>query len=178
MPGENAVDLFVKHQFGELYLANLKFTLYNLRYTLVVALIILVSNAYLFVYASSRPPYDHWVTMAEDFTPLFYVVLIALLLIPVFALRDTKRIVRDPRTKDGYKYHVTVQGAHIEGSAGTSDLNWSAFIRAREMQNAFWLFVTKSNFHLIPKRCFASDADIVQLREIIRANIPDSKLRE
>ena len=96
MPGENTVDLFVKHQFGELYLANLKYTLYKLRFPLIVALIILAASGYLLVYASSRTPDDHWVALSENLAPLFYVLIISLLLIPFSVLMHTRRILGDP----------------------------------------------------------------------------------
>ncbi len=178
MPSENVIDLAVKHQFRELYAASLKSFLYRLKYTLIVALIILVGNSYLFVYASSRPSDDQWVTLADNFKPLFYVVLIVLLWIPILILIHTRKVLRDPRTKGGYEYHVTTHGIRVEGSAGTSDLNWTAFVSAREVSTAFWLFVSKTTFHLIPKRCFTSDADIVAFREIIRSNILMAKLRQ
>jgi hypothetical protein len=179
MPSENAIDLTVKHQFKELYAANLKSVFYRLKYILFGALVLLATNGYLLVYAGTHPSDDRWVALADNLKPLFFVVFIIVVLwIPILYLIHTRRVLRDPRTKSGYKYHVTIHGIRVEGSAGLSDLNWSAFVGAREESTAFWLYVSRTTFHLIPKRCFNSDAEIVEFRDIIRSNISKAKLRQ
>ena len=179
MPNENAIDLFVKLEFGELYLSNLKFSIRRQRYLLlIIAVFLAVVGSLLIHIGLQDPPDDRWTAFADNIKPLFYVMSLVVLSIPVTVLLYTKKLLRDPRAKNGSKYHVTTDGVRVEGSAGTADLNWTAFLQAREISTAFWLFVTTATFHLIPKRCFATNDDLVQFREIIRANIPKTKLRE
>jgi hypothetical protein len=95
---------------------------------------------------------------------------------PVASLINTRKAFRDTRAVNGVKYRISPETIRVEGSTGVSDLNWTAFLRVRETTPAFLLFATTTTFHLIPKRCFATNDDIFRFREIIRENIPNAKL--
>lgn len=178
MANENAINLVLKYAFRELFFENLKFTIYRLRYSLLCALIILATNAYLFLYAYSRPPDDRWVKLADDFQFPFWTMLVLVVAVPIGCLIHARRFLRDPRTKDGWKYRISQNGVQIEGVTGNSNLNWVAFVGARERSKVFWLYVAKARIHLIPKRCFTCNDDIVQFRELIRTNVLKAKLRQ
>jgi hypothetical protein len=177
MSAENSIDLTVQIRFGELYSANLKFALRRGRFILFGGIFLFVVTATIMLHASLLdPPDDHWTLFAQNIRPLFYVTLIVFLM-PVTTLINTAKAFRDPRRRGGFKYHVTNAGIHVEGSTGSSDYNWTAFLEAREVSAAFFLFVTPFTFHVILKRCFNSNEDVDQFREIIRTNIPKSNLR-
>jgi hypothetical protein len=178
MPNEKTIDLFVKLKFGELYLATLKFVIRKRKVVLIGAAFLAVVTGSIIIHANSPDLQDdRWIGVAQNVKPLFNIMWICMALFPVTTLISTWRILRDPRAKNGFKYRVASEGIRVEGSAGTSDYNWTAFIGAREISTAFFLFVTGATFHLIPKRSFATSDDLVQFREIIRASIPRAKLK-
>ena len=177
MDKERFLNLFVKHQFGELYSANLKHAALRLRFFSIPAGVILVLLGSILIIAHLRRSIEtDWSNLAENLEPLFLLMVAFFVLIPVLALIGTQRTLRDPRTKNGFTYDVSNHGIRCEGSAGRFDMNWTAFTRAREVSDAFLLYVTRDNFHLFPKRCFAP-GEIDLFREIIRANLAGAKLQ-
>jgi hypothetical protein len=178
MPNDDAIDLFVKVDFWELYRANLEFAVRQARFFLIGAAFLALATGSVLVHANSPDLQDdRWITFAQNVKPLFTLSFIFLFIFPVTSLINTRKAFRDPRAANGFKYRVSPETIRVEGSSGVSDLNWTAFLRARETSPAFWLFVTPTIFHLIPKRCFATNDDIVRFREIIRVNIPKAKLQ-
>lgn len=178
MSKENAIDLFVRLGFGELFWANLRFSILRQRYLLVIVGVILAVIGSVVVYVSlQETPDDNLVKFAEGIKPWFYVLLVVVLVIPITALLTTRRLFRDPRGKNGAELQITNDGIRIESSTGTHELNWTAFLGALEASTAFWLLATRTSFIIIPKRCFHINDDLVKFREIIRANVPKAKLR-
>jgi YcxB-like protein len=178
MATPNAIDFTVQARFGELYSAFLNYSLHKLRFMLLIALLIFILTGLAIHHASSLdPPEDHWMNFALSVKPLFTLSWAFLLIIPVTALLNVAKILRDPRRSSGIKYHVTDSGMYIESSMGSSDLNCTAFLEVREVSGAFFMFVTGALFHIIPKRCFSSTDDMIRFREIIRANIPKARLK-
>jgi YcxB-like protein len=174
----NVIDLAVQARFAELYSAFLKYSFHKLRYMLLIALLIFILTGLALIHASNLdPPDDRWTNLALNVKPLFTLSWVFFLIVPITSLINAVKTSRDPRRSSGFKYHVTDSGMHIEGSTGSSDLNWTAFLEVREVSGAFFMFVTGALFHIIPKRCFSSSEDMVRFREIIRANIPKAKLR-
>jgi len=172
MATERVIDFYVQPRFGEMYAAILKFSLRKLRVLLVLATVIFVSTGIVLMHASLLdPPDDRWTSFAYNLRPLFYLACAFVLLIPVTSLINTVKTLRDPRRKSGFKYQVTDKGIHVEGSTGSSDFNWTAFLEAREGSDSFLLYVTGTLFHIIPKRCFASSDDLTVFRDLLRANI-------
>lgn len=178
MTTPNAIDLTVQARFGELYSAFLKYSLHKLRFMLLIALLIFILSGLALIHASSfDPPDDRWTNLALNVKPLFTLSWVFLLIVPVTSLINAAKTFRDPRRSSGFKYLVTDSGMHIDGSTGSSDLNWTAFLEVREVSGAFFMFVTGALFHIVPKRCFSSTEDMIRFREIIRANIPKAKLK-
>jgi hypothetical protein len=122
-------------------------------------------------------PDDRWAKFAEGITPWFFVLLVFVFITPITCWLTTRKVLRDPRGKNGAKLHITNDGVRIDASTGTHELNWTAFLEALEVSTAFWLLVTRTSFIMVPKRCFNSNDDLIKFREIIRANVPKAKLR-
>jgi hypothetical protein len=127
---------------------------------------------------SLAPPDGRWTAFAQNVKPVFILAWIFIAVFPVLWLINTRKILRDPRVKNGFKYHVSDEGVRVEGSAGVSEFNWTAFVEAREISNGFLLFVTRTSFHVIPRRCFTTNEEVLLFRKIIRANIPKAKLKQ
>jgi membrane-anchored protein YejM (alkaline phosphatase superfamily) len=70
MSKENAIDLFVRLGFGELYWANLRFSTRRQRYLLVAAGVIwaVIGSAVVYVRLQKTPD-DAWVKFAEGIKP-------------------------------------------------------------------------------------------------------------
>jgi hypothetical protein len=179
MSEENEIDLFVKLGFGELYWANLRFSLRKQRYLLVIIGVLLAFIGSVVVYVSfQEAPDDRWVKFAEGITPWSYLLLVLVLITPITCWLTTRKVLCDPRAKNGAKLHISNDGIRIEGSTGIHELNWTAFLGALEVSTAFWLLVTRTAFILVPKRCFDTNDDLFKFRGIIRANVPNAKLRQ
>jgi hypothetical protein len=96
-------------------------------------------------------------------------------LLPLVAFLAARKAMNDPRTKAGFKYHFSRDAIQIEGLSGRSELNWNAFVDVREVPDAFFLFLNRQLFHVIPKRCFASGDEVSAFREILRDKFPKAK---
>lgn len=105
------------------------------------------------------------------------MLLVVVLSIPIPTLLTTRKLFRDPRAKSGAKLQITNDGIRIESSTGSHELNWTAFLEALEVSTAFWFLATRTSFVIVPKRCFDTNDDLVQFREVIRANIAKAKLQ-
>ncbi|HEY8715329.1 MAG TPA: YcxB family protein, partial [Candidatus Acidoferrum sp.] len=57
-------------------------------------------------------------------------------------------------------------------------INWTGFVRAEESGSSILLFTSKVAAHILPKRSFATESDIVLLRELLRANIAKVKMQD
>jgi hypothetical protein len=177
MPVENSVNFLVRLKFGEHYVASLKESLRKQRFILIFAMAVIGFTVYAIIHANMlQPPDEHWTAFAEDAKPWLALMLIGLISIPLLLLNKTRRVLRGPRAKAGCQFHVTNNGVRTESTAGSFDLNWTAFVGAREQSTTFSLFLSRAQFFVIPKRCFSSNEDLVMFREIIRANVPKAKL--
>jgi hypothetical protein len=143
MPGESTVELSVKYSFGEFLSANLTDFLRRLRFVLAVevALLVFAGSATTYGYFEGQPG-DKWTTFGQDMGPIFLWLLFVLFISLLCPFTSTWKSLRDPRTKAGYRFNISHNSVRIEGSAGVSDLNWTAFVSAREVPDAFYLYLT------------------------------------
>lgn len=179
MDQASSLTLRVRHEFGELYWANLKHFLSRLKFVLITLAVFLCAvGAILAVgavthtnIADTRPDF------IANVRPLF--ILCAAVFVGAFALPwvATSKGLRDPRRKNGFTYYVSNQGVRVEGSVARSELDWTAFTKAAESRGAFSLFTTRHSFHLLPKRCFASPDEIELFRMLVRTNVPAARLK-
>lgn len=179
MNQDYSLEFFVKHEFGELYWANLKHFLSRFKLIVVPLALVLCAVGAILVYGSithlhiaeSRPDF------ISNLSPLLMYGAGAVVMIFALPAVASAKNLRDPRSKNGFTYNVSNDGVRVDGSAGRSENNWTAFVRATEARSAFSLFVTRDSFHLLPKRCFASSEDIDRFRTIIRTNVPATRLK-
>jgi hypothetical protein len=176
MSADRFVDLFIQLGLKETYWANLGVSVRRLRIFLLAFALLAVFTGTAFVLAHVGAEDDNFQSIGSNLAPLFWVWLVILIIFPAVLWFTTRKALRDPRTQGGFHYRISDAGIESRGSAGSTELNWSAFIAARETTEAFQLFISGSRFHFLPKRCFASPQEIDLAREIIRANISKAKL--
>ena len=90
--------------------------------------------------------------------------------IPYVVLRTQVR--KRPKMLGPAEYSFSVQGVQMVGPFGRSELVWAAFERIRETKEFFFLYFLARQAYVLPKRCFASRAEIAEFREMIRGSHP------
>jgi len=176
MADGHTISLSVKPNFTEYYLGYFRWTLRRFRRTLIILAAVNIFLAAILLYASNNPSleFDSAKTI-EGMRPWFLFTILAIIIVPLLPFIVARKAVRDPRGENGYKYKFSPDGVEIEGAVGRSVLDWKAFTNAREDSAAFLLFVNREQFHLIPKRCFATMVDISTFREILHEKFPKAK---
>jgi hypothetical protein len=99
---------------------------------------------------------------------LGFAALAAAFVLPYFRMRSNLR--RTPAFQSPVHYRITPQGILSESEHGRGELKWSAFIRIVETPSSFLLYRTTRLATYLPKRCFTTTNDILQVRSLISAN--------
>ncbi len=94
--------------------------------------------------------------------------LLALLLFPY--LRVLALFRKSPALKKTRRLTFRPAGIKIESEDTNSDCKWTLFQRVYETRALFVFMYTAWSAMYLPKRCFASQEEIVRLREIISEN--------
>ena len=68
-------------------------------------------------------------------------------------------------------YAFSPQGYTVSDAKCSGNIDWDAIPRAAESKYSFHIFLSKSNFHTIPKRCFKQAEDIVRLRDLLKHSL-------
>ena len=105
--------------------------------------------------------------------PLVGLFSFIFLVLPYFSAVSARK---NPNLHGDSVYTLSPAGVRIRGPHGEAELRWSAFVRAKELKWAFLLYPQKNVAHVIPKRGFQSNEDVLQCRELLRQNITKSKL--
>jgi hypothetical protein len=97
------------------------------------------------------------------FTPAFLLIFPFLML---FLLVLTKRasFLRAPVVYSFFKDRIEIKTA-----ASQSTVQWATLVMTRETKQRFLLYFQKYVAFVIPKRCFADEAEIAAFRELVRA---------
>lgn len=172
----DSIEILVRHEFKELYSANLRWLLHKTRWFLFFFAVIVVFIAAVLIYAETHhsPDFDS-AKIINGFESWYFIVPMICVLIPLMPFIAARKAMRDPRTKAGFKYRFSRDAIQLEGAAGKSELNWAAFVDVREVPAAVFLFINRQFFHLIPKRCFTTPQDLASFREILRDKFPRVK---
>jgi len=85
------------------------------------------------------------------------------------------------RTKRGFgnlkpyqtkiQYAFSPNGYIVSDAKCSGNIDWDAVPRAAESKYSFHIFLTKSIFHTIPKRCFKHADDVVRLRDLLKHSL-------
>lgn len=129
MTDDPCVEFRVKYRFGEMLSANLRDFVRRLRFTLAFLVALLVFTGSTVIYANFEgQPGDKWTKFGNDMGPIFLWLLFFVFVVALCPFTSTWKSLRDPRTKAGYNFRISDKGVRLEGSAGVSDLNWTAFV--------------------------------------------------
>jgi hypothetical protein len=79
-----------------------------------------------------------------------------------------RQVHKNPKILDPSEYLFSDRGVEIVGCFGRSEVIWTAFDRIRETREFFLLYVLSRSAYVLPKRCFASKAEIAELKEMLR----------
>ncbi len=107
------------------------------------------------------------------FPPLFLVVL--LYGSPYLSARNLWK--NSPNIRAVSRFSFSERGVEIKSPTARAELQWASFVRAKETSEFFLLYVRKSMAQIVPKRAFASEADVAALRNLVRNQIKNASLR-
>ncbi len=103
----------------------------------------------------------------------FFLVPVVILvfwagIIPLQAWLNWKR---NAPLRSELTYDFQPEGVHIVTTTSNAFMKWEAFIKSKETPNLFLFFITKQMCHMVPKRAFASEADLESLRVLLNEKI-------
>lgn len=85
------------------------------------------------------------------------------------------------RTKQGFRnlkpfqtkieYAFSSNGYRVSDAKCSGNIDWDAISRAAESKDSFHIFLNKTSFHTIPKRCFKHSEDIVRFRGLLKESL-------
>jgi len=87
--------------------------------------------------------------------------------IPMLAVRRMNAAARDREQV----FTFSDDGAEVVTSAGEAKFPWSAWIKYRETRRFFMLYPSKQVVHVLPKRAFSSEQELVDLRNLLKQKI-------
>ena len=96
-------------------------------------------------------------------------IMIFFLLLPISIGRAAVKQYESAKIlHDGVTYTFTTETISCEGQTYNSTLKWEALFKAKETNEFFLLYANASAAMFIPKRAFASEADIAWMRNKVR----------
>ena len=115
-----------------------------------------------------------WLAGTTPITELWIPAAIIIFMF-VFAASCVWQIKRSFRTFKALKvpFNLEVSEDLFFASAeyGESRLPWDIFLKFKEGKNLFLIYQADKLFHMLPKRLFASEAEIRKVREILLRNV-------
>lgn len=99
------------------------------------------------------------------FTGLFYLVNCQM------KLRAKKQLGDNPSLQGPVEVELNEEGLSWTGTDHRGQSTWSAFVNFLESDNLFVIFYSPQLARILPKRGFASEADVSAMREILASQI-------
>ncbi len=175
MPTQFPITAEIKLTQSEVYWANVYIVAQQLRVFLWIWVGVGVLTVFLYCLAWINPhPGIEWQETLRGTKPLLFALVIPLFLVFLSPMLNARKFFADPRNAQPTRYQFSDSGVLIEHSTGNGDLNWTAFVKAKETRSCFLLYVTKAWARVIPKRCLADQAEVTALRELVRKHLPQS----
>ncbi len=172
------IALFVKLAYWESYFLSVVLTATAFRKILYVWGFVALLTLTGYVLLLFRSPSDQeWTVIMRNWGPLPWALGLPVLIIFVLPLLSAKQVLKDKIIKRGVNYQFSDSGIHISTGVSTTDLSWDAILRVSEFRSAFLVFTNPRIACMLPRRCFDSTQEIVQIRELFRAHVTATKLR-
>ena len=170
MPDE-PITVFVTLDYWEIYRANVALLFRMFGISLAVLALVLAVRAAIFVSAPSQES-----LLNDGGFLLGCLLLVAFGFAPLLTAR---RVARDDRVRQGTTYRFSNIGVQIETAVAKADLQWEAFRYAIMTVPLLLLLTSKSSLgaQVLPIRCFANEADLTAVRQLVTSRIPKTTLR-
>jgi YcxB-like protein len=174
MPAPGPIIAEVTLRKSEVYWANVNIISRQIRILLWIFAIftVLMGSVYCLAVLNPRPGVE-WQETIRGSKAFLFVLAIPLFLVFVAPMLNARRFFADPRNAKPTRYQFSDSGVLVQHSTGNSELNWTAFVKARETHSCFLLYVNKAWARVIPKRCFTEPSEITALRELVRKHLPE-----
>ena len=98
---------------------------------------------------------------------LAYSTLVAVMLVVV----PRAMIAGNPKLRDEYQLTFSDQGVRFQTASIDSNLDWSLYQRAVEGRDFYFLYWSRRQFTVIPKRAFATADDRLVFNALLAAHI-------
>lgn len=102
----------------------------------------------------------------NDMLLMLFVIIILLFLYMIInsIIKITKQAKKED-CKPVFDYTFTKGGVHCESGDRSFDLPWIKVYMVKESKKMFFVYINKNSAFIVPKRCFASESDIVEFRD-------------
>jgi YcxB-like protein len=109
----------------------------------------------------------------------FVIPFLLLVVVPGSIYWSSRSTIRSLQPKQRqHRYEFTDHDLQIDTGLSKSTVDWGAVQRVVETRGAFYLFLHKSIFHVVPKRGLRSKLDLDRLRAMVEVKIGSrAKLR-
>lgn len=90
----------------------------------------------------------------------------------VFLPRQVRKLYSQQRSlQEPFEAAFDATGMRIDSERGNATLPWADVHKWRESKRIFLIYQSDALFHLLPKRCFGSEADQAELRDRLLAQV-------
>lgn len=121
-----------------------------------------------------RPPMDQELGAGRWFLPGFLAYLAIW-----FAVLIPYRSRRSYRQRKDFQREITFSasdaGLSVQNENAQGTKPWSDYLKWKEGKQTFLLYLSDSMFQLVPKRFFATEAELAQFRALLENNVPRCK---
>lgn len=99
---------------------------------------------------------------------------------PLLIWWQTKRAFSNPKDfQKNVRYTFLASGFDAQDGKSSSSLSWDSVYKAIETKRSFNIFIYKSLFYVVPKRCIQQQEDVAKLRKILKQGLGNkAKVRE
>jgi len=176
MHAPTRIELDVDLPFRELFWAMLRMSVSATRYLLgffgLAVLIYLTLRLYQALPTPEWEPAEYITSLLE---PIVIGSGVVIVLLPFLAVLRTRRVLRAEGMHGHRHYVFTPEDISVESPLANAKVKWPAYIRAHETRSVFLLYSAASFANVLPKRCFANEAEIAAFRDLVRQKIPKTR---
>ena len=121
--------------------------------------------------------------LGAEISPAVFLVaaflpLVVFILMPLTIYFQSGGIMAsDKFLQEEHRYWADENGIRTESVSSTMTAAWNDVFRAVELKGSFLVFIAANKALIIPKRCFAGEAEVGDFRELIGRNVSHSKRR-
>jgi hypothetical protein len=120
-----------------------------------------------------------WISFGLQFLGALYVVLTVMSVrTQLIRRRVLNEMWRLWSNTGPVRMQVSDEGLLVETARGSSLLPWKSFLRLSDRDDLFLLYEGTYNVFTVPKRGFASDADVERFMQMARRHIDDAPRAE